>query len=124
VRLKAAFATWNNRIAPVFDAADHMHIVEIEAGGIVKEHLERLRSDAPVKKVLRLVEMGVDTLVCGAVSKPVYGILVAQGINVVGFVAGDLQQVVHAWLDGTISDPCFAMPGRCTRETKAKPQDY
>ncbi len=122
--MKAAFATWNNRIAPVFDAVEHMHIVEIESGRVAAEHLERFGSDTPVKKVLHLVEWGVDTLVCGAVSQPVRSILIAQGIEVVDFVAGDLHQVVHAWLNGTISDPSFAMPGRCSRKTEAKPNRY
>jgi hypothetical protein len=32
---KAAFATWNNRIAPVFDVTRSIQLVETEAGQIV-----------------------------------------------------------------------------------------
>lgn len=119
--MKAGFAIWNDRIAPVFDAVRQMHIVEIESGRIATQRLAQFESDIPVKKVLRLVEWGVDTVVCGAISKPVYAILIAQGIVVVDFVVGDLADVIDAWVNGTISDPSFAMPGRCSRLAAAKP---
>jgi predicted Fe-Mo cluster-binding NifX family protein len=119
--LKAAFATWNNRIAPVFDTVEQLYILEIKSGRIDSEHLEWFKTDTLIQKVLRLVELGIDTVVCGAISKPVYGMLVAQGIKVVDFVAGDLYQVINAWLNGSIIDSSFAMPGKCSRKTETKP---
>lgn len=115
--MKAAFATWNNRIAPVFDAVHQVHIVETEARRITAERSIRFNNDTPVQKVLRLAELGVEILICGAISKPIHGILTAQGIKVVDFVAGDLQQVIQAWLEGTLTDACFAMPGQRTRRS-------
>jgi predicted Fe-Mo cluster-binding NifX family protein len=119
--LKAAFATWNNRIAPVFDAVHQIHIVEAEAGRIAVERSVRFQNDTPVQKVLRLAELGVAILICGAISKPIHGILTAQGIKVVPFVAGDLHQVIQAWLKGTLTDACFAMPGHRTRSSEVGP---
>ncbi len=109
--MKAAFATWNNRIAPQFDAAGHACIVEVHAGAIVAERLEAFKSKLPVKKVYRLVALGVDTLVCGAISRPIQALLAAQGIRVVPFVAGELPEVIHAWIDGRLGEGLFAMPG-------------
>jgi hypothetical protein len=68
--MKTAFAAWNNRIAPVFDVARHLHIVETESGRIVKEAREELTDDVPARKALHLAELGIGTLVCGAISRP------------------------------------------------------
>ncbi len=109
--MKAAFATWKNRIAPQFDAAGHACIVEVHSGAIVAERLEAFKSKLPVKKVHRLVTLGVDTLVCGAISRPIQALLAAQGIRVVPFVAGELPEVIQAWLSGGLGEGLFAMPG-------------
>ncbi len=67
--MKTAFAYWDKRIAPVFDTARQIHVVEAESGRIVREALETLESDVLVQKALRLSELGISTLVCGAISR-------------------------------------------------------
>lgn len=109
--MKTAFAYWDERIAPVFDVARQIYLVEIRAGRIVRENHEVLPADPPVKKVLRMVSMDVNSLVCGAISRPLYEILTAHGISVFPFVAGDLGCVVRAWLDGQLDGRNFKMPG-------------
>jgi predicted Fe-Mo cluster-binding NifX family protein len=113
--MKAAFATWNNRIAPQFDAARQACIVEARGGAIADERLETFRSQLPIAKVSRLVELGVGTLVCGAISRPIQALLAAQGIRVVPFVSGDLRAVIRAWINGGEEYAAFAMPGHGTR---------
>ncbi|MBI5550040.1 MAG: NifB/NifX family molybdenum-iron cluster-binding protein [Desulfobacterales bacterium] len=114
--IKVAFATWNNRIAPQFDAAGHVCLVETKMGAIIHAHLEAFRTKLPVKKVCRLVELGVDTLVCGAISRPVQALVEAQGIRVVALVAGELSEVINAWIKGGLDESHFTMPG--SRDTE------
>jgi predicted Fe-Mo cluster-binding NifX family protein len=109
--MKTAFACWDNRIAPVFDTARQIHIVEAESGQIVSETQRTLSEDLPVQKTLKLVELDIGTLVCGAISRPMHGLLTAYGIQVVPFVAGDLREVIRAWLCGNLDREVFAMPG-------------
>jgi hypothetical protein len=40
-------------------------------------------------------------------------LVTAYGIRVIPFVAGDLQEVIRAWLGGTLERDAFAMPGCC-----------
>ena len=47
--MKAAFAQWNNRIAPVFDMTRQIHTVEVSSGKIVEEIDEFLSNDLPVQ---------------------------------------------------------------------------
>jgi predicted Fe-Mo cluster-binding NifX family protein len=113
--MKAAFASWNNRIAPVFDVARQVSVVESRAGRPVGEVQEVQLDDLPVNKVLRLAELGVGTLVCGAISRPLHELVAGHGIRVIPFVAGELREVVQAWFSGDLAGGAFAMPGCCRR---------
>jgi predicted Fe-Mo cluster-binding NifX family protein len=109
--MKTAFAVWNHRIAPVFDTARQIHLVEVKSGRVVSEADESLPDDPERGKGLRLADLGVDTLVCGAISHSVQGAVMAYGIRVIPFVAGDLHEVIQTWLSGGGEMEKFAMPG-------------
>lgn len=113
--MKAAFAHWDHRIAPVFDIARQIHVVAAESGRIAAEAEEVLADDLPLQKVIRLAELSVDTLVCGAISRPLHAMVAAYGIRVIPFVAGELGEVIQAWLSGGLEGGDFAMPGCCGR---------
>jgi predicted Fe-Mo cluster-binding NifX family protein len=113
--MKAAFSSWNKRIAPVFDVARQFFIVESDAGRIVREAQETIPADDPGAMARRLSELGVKTLVCGAISRSMQGLVSSCGITVIPFVAGDLREVIQAWLQGRVRNEAFAMPGCCTQ---------
>jgi len=112
--VKTAFSSWNNRIAPVFDVARQLFLVEIESGAVTSEAEEILPADEPGAKVRKLAELGVKALVCGAISRFLHDLVTSYGITVVPFVAGDLREVVRAWVENRLDDE-FAMPGCCGR---------
>jgi len=119
---KTAFAYWDNRIAPVFDSARQLYLVEIDdSGQITGETRETLPDDQPVQKALRLAELAVDTLVCGAISRSLQEILCSYGIRLVPFVAGELQEIIQAWRRDNLQAETFAMPG-CRRHGHSFPQ--
>jgi predicted Fe-Mo cluster-binding NifX family protein len=111
--MKAAFAQWDHRIAPVFDITRQLHIIDVTSGKIFAETDEFLPDDLPVQKALRLVEMGIGALVCGAISRSLYELISAYGIQVLPFVAGELDDVIKAWLKGDLHRDIYAMPGCC-----------
>ena len=113
--MKIALTIWDNRIAPVFDVARELRLVEIASGQRIAETEERLAGDLPVQKALRLVELGVNTLICGAISRPVAAMVAGYGIQVIPYVSGDPDQVIQAWCQGTLEGDDFAMPGCCRR---------
>ena len=113
--MKTAFSVWEQRIAPVFDTACQVHLVESDGTRIVSERAYALSGEDVPRKVEWLAEQGVATLVCGAVSRPLQERLSVVGIKVVPFVAGDLRQVIQAWFDGSLNGAAFTMPGCCGR---------
>ena len=109
--MKTAFSTWDNRIAPVFEVAPLIHVVESKSGRMVTEASESMAEGTAVQKALRLAELKIGTLVCGAICRPTEDMIAAYGIRVVPFVAGDLREVIDAWLHGKMDVAHFAMPG-------------
>jgi predicted Fe-Mo cluster-binding NifX family protein len=109
--MKTAFSVWKDRIAPVFDVAREIRIVESESGEIVKERRESLTEEIPAQKAFHLADAGVDTLVCGAISRPLQAAVSSLGVTVVPFIAGDIDEIVRAWFNGNLPSDLFAMPG-------------
>ena len=113
--VKAAFASWNDRIAPVFDVSQWIQLVKTESGRIIHQNRESVAGETPSQKAFRLAELDVGILVCGAISRPMLAVIKAYGIEVVPFITGDLQEVIQAWLCGKLSgSDKYIMPG-CQR---------
>jgi len=112
--MKIAVTIWNDRIAPVFDVARDIRLVEVIDGRMIDPQEDILTGELPVQKALRLVELGVDTLICGAISRPVGAMIASYGIQVVPFVAGNPEAVIMAWIKGGLTEEVFMMPG-CRR---------
>ena len=110
--MKAAFATWEKRIAPVFDVTRKVHLVETDGNKIIDQRQIGLPGELTNQKVLRLAELGVRTLICGAISNTLQTTITAYGIKVIPFVAGDLLDVIQAWMSGSLTESSkFTMPG-------------
>lgn len=108
---RVAFSCWDDRIAPVCDVARQVRVVDAEAGRAVGESDEMLPEGLSGAGLTRLTELGVTTLVCGAISWPVLERVSARCIDVIPFVAGDLREVVRAWLMGRLKEHACDMPG-------------
>ncbi len=122
---KTAFAFLEKRIAPVFDTARQFHVIEVESGRIIGDAQVIVTPDLPLQKMLRLTELGIDTLICGAISRPLQAMVAAYGIQVIPFVAGNLEDVIRAWLKGGSLGNHFAMPGCCRRGSRpGRPLDF
>lgn len=110
--MRVAFAAWNNRIAPVFDVTRRVHVVDTDGRRrVLEESEEALDDETAAGRAARLAGMGIDALVCGAISRPQEAFLQAYGVAVVPFVTGNLREVVDAWGAGTLGSGAFAMPG-------------
>ena len=61
----------------------------------------------------RLAQQGVDTLICGAISRALESLLTARGVQVIPRVCGSVDEVLGAFCTGELDDERFAMPGCC-----------
>jgi len=116
--MKAALAIWDGRMSPVFDVSREALILTIENGAVAARAIENIVTPTAALKLDRLRELGVRTLICGAISEPLHHELTNGGVTVIGFVAGDINEVLKSFLEGTLPTPALSMPGCCGRQDR------
>jgi predicted Fe-Mo cluster-binding NifX family protein len=109
--MKAAVTVWDGRVSPVFDVSREALIVTIENGALVGQDHASLDTQTAALKVERLVQLEIDTLICGAISEPLHRELAARGIRVLGFVAGPIDEVLRTFVAGALPTAQLSMPG-------------
>lgn len=110
-----ALTIWNGRIAPVFDVAGRLWLAD---GAERREHAIR-NTTCLHARIAELKELGIDVLICGAISRPARMLAESRGIRVYGFIAGDREEVLSAWMRNELDTGLFAMPG-CARRRQCR----
>lgn len=111
---KLAVAVWQGRISPLLDTASQLLLVDLGEQGEVSRSQIGLGESSPYARAERLAALGVDVLVCGAISRPLLDMMAARGIHVLPWTAGEASDVLSAFCAGVLPDPRFTMPGcRC-----------
>ncbi len=113
--MRIAIPIWQGRVSPVFDVAGQVLLVEADKALEQSRREATLADEEPERRAERLGELGVTTLVCGAISHPLLVLLEARGIEVVSRVCGEVDEVLAAFLGGELRSDHFAMPGCCGR---------
>jgi predicted Fe-Mo cluster-binding NifX family protein len=113
--MKIALAVFRDRLSPVFDWSNRLVVIET-AGG---EALSRAETDtakmSSKARVDHLASAKVDTLICGGISRFLQNLVESRGIRVVPWIAGPVDEVITAFLEGRLSSKEFFMPGCCKR---------
>lgn len=116
--MKAALTVWDGRVSPVFDVSREALILTIEHGVVVARSHENIDTPNPIGKIDRLAEVGIETVICGAISEPLQHELTRRQVRVIGFVAGEVDEIVASFLAGKLPTPRLSMPGCCRRQNR------
>ena len=109
--MKIAIPIWGNRMSPVFDTSSRLRVVDIA------DNRERERTETEWQskdlsgRCIHIRNLGVDVLICGAITGHFARLLRAAGIEVIPGISGDPEEVLNAYLEGTLSSARFLMPG-------------
>ncbi len=113
--MKVAVPTWAGRISPVFDVAKSLTVVDVEGHAEIWRQNVALGEAEPRLRAKRVAHLGVNVLVCGAISRSLEAMLVAEGVQVILHVCGPTDDVLRAFISGHFTDQRFLMPGCCRR---------
>lgn len=106
-----AIPIWRERVSTVCDFSRRVLLVDVQ----VKRELSRsqvLLSDEPaLQRAVRLKRLGVQVLICGAISQPLARFIKQAGIKLVPCVSGPVDEVLAAYLCGRLTDSRFLLPG-------------
>ena len=112
--MKIAIPIFGSRVSPRFDCAREIAIVTVDEGRVS----DRLKLAAvkwpPHERIHQLLELGVDTIVCGGIDRCMTRALLSAGVTIYGWVAGDAEDALSALLKGVLDNEAGVQgSGRC-----------
>jgi predicted Fe-Mo cluster-binding NifX family protein len=110
--MRVAVPEHQGRIAPVFDTCRCLLMfLQTENGDelVSKEDWSALERHS---RPARLKDLCVNALICGGISCRMEELVIAQGIKLVAWRAGEVLDVLAAFREGRIDLPPYLMPGR------------
>jgi len=122
--MKVALPIWENRLSPVFDTATRLLVVQLQENEKGQEWSRTM--EIPLAglsgqgRINQILGNGIQVLLCGAISRPLYDMLQLHGIEVVAFLTGSVESVLQGYLAEQLADPRYQMPGCCHRRGRAR----
>ena len=118
--MKVAVPRWTDRVSPVFDVAKRLLVVEIERGVEISRDEARIEERELMLRAKHVAELGVNVLICGAISLPLEAMLASAGVIVIPHTCGPVENVLRAFVSGGLTDRAFLMPGCCGRGQQSR----
>lgn len=115
-----AIPIWQGRVSPVFDVAGQILLVEVEHSAETSRRQDPLTEEIPERRADRIVALGADIVICGAISRSLEALLHARSIQVIARVCGSVDEVLAAFCREELHDDRFAMPGCCQRRRRQR----
>lgn len=111
VTTRLAIPTWKEQVSTTADFAQQFLLVDVGRGREVAREEEAFEQSMPEARARQLKDKGVQVLLCGAISQPFAWSVTRKGIQIVPLVAGQVDNVVAAYLCGRLTDPGYLLPG-------------
>jgi predicted Fe-Mo cluster-binding NifX family protein len=118
--MKIAIPIWHGRISPVMDTARQLMIADTGE----KAETSRRILDIPALHIFQLAhfisDLGVEVLICGAISRQLELALEQCGLRIRPWVRGEVDDIVAAFNNGNLQDEYFFLPGIGRRRHRRK----
>lgn len=95
VRTKIAVPLFKERVAPFFGASSKILLVEMQLRGIVQEVTWDVGGEGPMEIARRLVDLGVEKLICGGIQHQYKAWLVSRGVTVLENQRGTARNLIQ-----------------------------
>ena len=109
--MKVAVTVQDERISPVCDAARTLLIVDIKNKRINHSSYASFDPLFEARLTEELNQLGVEVLICGAISEIHSTLIEASAIRLIPFIDGNVNQVLETYAKGNPLAPSFLMPG-------------
>jgi len=109
--MKVAIPIWEDKVSPLLDTASRLLVVDIEGQKVASRYEAFIDVQDLSRRCVRIRGLGIDILICGAISSPFLKMLAASGIDIIQGISGHPEDVLEAYLKGNLSHSKFLMPG-------------
>ena len=110
--MRVAIPEYHGRVSPVFDTCQRLLVFQMRNGSLmIPLESQDWSSLPPAVRVSRLRETGIDVLLCGGISGWLARQIEALEIQLIPWLAGDVRQVLDAFVTRKLPNRRLAMPG-------------
>ena len=109
--LRVAIPIFRSRVSPILDSCTRIILIDIEHNQEIERSEIHLNGLSLIERVSVLQKSSVKTIICGAISDMFQNMLQNVKIYMITGIAGEVEQVVGAYLSESLNDPQFYMPG-------------
>ena len=109
--VRVAIPIFRSRVSPVFDSCTRVLLVDIEHNQEIDRREIYLDELSLTERVTILQKSRVKTIICSGISDMLQNMLESVKIYLITGIAGDVEQVVAAYLSERLKEPRFQMPG-------------
>jgi len=104
VRTKIAVPLFKERVAPYFGASSKILLVEMQGNAIAHEATWDVGGEGAMEIARRLVDLGVEKLICGGIQNRYKNWLIGRGVTVVENQRGPAWDLVHSLLHPVVKE--------------------
>ena len=97
--MKLAIPVFHTKISPRFDRAQGFLLLETDQSKVITRDDLATRGWTEIDKMRQLVNLGIDTLICGGIDRASLQYLSFNGVNVYSWVTGEVDDAVACFLD-------------------------
>ncbi len=108
--MKIAIPIWEGRVSPVMDTANELLVIEVNDGAEVSRQVERTPRPYGTHLAKFVSDLGVEVVLCGAISRQLESLLERSGIEIIGCIKGNVDEVIMAYLNDTLDSRHFFIP--------------
>ena len=101
-RKKVAIPTFGTRVSPRFDCARAVLVVAIDDDKPSEREEFAASNWAPHERINKLLELGVDSIICGAIDCWSAESLRSAGVTIYDWVTGEIEDALAALLRGDL----------------------
>jgi predicted Fe-Mo cluster-binding NifX family protein len=97
--MKMAIPVFHTKISPRFDETQGFVLLETENASVVAKENLATKGWSVIEKMKQLVELEIDTLICGGIDRASMQYLSFNGVKVYSWVTGEIDDAVVCFLD-------------------------
>ena len=105
--MKIAIPLFGDRVSPRFDCASKLLIATVEKSQVIDRKELFIENFSLSEKLLCLVRMGVNVLICGAIDDFSREYLMGHQIKIRSWVAGEVSEILRLFLSGDLKPDCI-----------------
>src|SRR4030042_3593886 len=110
-RMKVAVTVWEDSVSTVCDFSSRLLVIDVIGDEVKNRSFIPFETGILPERVSRLEALGVEVLLCGAISRPMERMICASGVKVIPCIRGSIEEVIGAYMEGGLSDARFILPG-------------